>query len=50
MEAAVVNTIAPGEKCLLPVWGVFGDRWGKIGEAVGAVVEKVLVEWGNPWI
>ena len=48
MEAAVVNTIAPGEKMLVASVGVFGDRWGKIGEAVGAVVEKVSVEWGNP--
>lgn len=48
MEAAVVNAVAPGEKMLVASCGVFGDRWAKIGEAYGAVVEKVSVEWGNP--
>lgn len=48
MEAAVVNTVAPGEKMLVASVGVFGDRWVKIGEAFGAVVEKVSAEWGSP--
>jgi aspartate aminotransferase-like enzyme len=41
MEAAISNTISPGDKVLCLVTGVFGERWAKIAEAYSAAVERV---------
>ncbi len=41
MEAAICNTISPGDKVLCLVNGVFGERWSKIAQAFGAQVEKL---------
>ncbi len=38
MEAAVVNTLSPGDKVLAVSIGVFGDRFAKIAKAYGADV------------
>lgn len=48
MEAAIANTVSPGDKVLSLVCGVFGERWAKIAQAYGAHVEKFTVENGEP--
>ena len=47
MEAAVVNTLSPGDKVLNVTVGVFGDRFGKIAEAFGADVTTLSFSWGT---
>jgi aspartate aminotransferase-like enzyme len=46
LEAAVVNTLSPGDRVLGVSIGAFGDRFAKIAEAYGATVDKVSAEWG----
>lgn len=46
LEAAVVNTLSPGDRVLGVSIGSFGDRFAKIAEAYGANVDKVSAEWG----
>lgn len=45
MEAAVVNCVSPGDRVLVLVGGVFGNRWAQIARAFGAEV----VEWHYDW-
>ena len=47
LEAAVVNTLSPGDRVLVVSIGSFGDRFAKIARAYGADVTKVEVEWGQ---
>src|SRR5271154_5102983 len=47
MEAAVTNLIAPGEHAIFVNGGKFGERWGKLLVAHGAVAHEVRVEWGR---
>ncbi len=47
MEAAVVNTLSPGDRVLVVTIGGFGDRFAKIAGAFGADVERFEVEWGQ---
>jgi aspartate aminotransferase-like enzyme len=46
LEAAIVNTLSPGDRVLGVSIGAFGDRFAKIAEAYGAQVDKVAAEWG----
>jgi aspartate aminotransferase-like enzyme len=46
LEAAIVNTLSPGDRVLGVSIGAFGDRFAKIAEAYGASVDKVAPEWG----
>jgi aspartate aminotransferase-like enzyme len=46
LEAAVVNTLSPGDRVLAVSIGAFGDRFAKIAEAYGANVDRVAAEWG----
>ena len=46
LEAAIVNTLSPGDRVLGVSIGAFGDRFAKIAEAYGAEVERVAAEWG----
>jgi len=46
LEAAIVNTLSPGDRVLGVSIGAFGDRFAKIAEAYGAVVDRVAAEWG----
>ncbi|MDR5693719.1 MAG: alanine--glyoxylate aminotransferase family protein [Armatimonadota bacterium] len=48
LEAAVVNTLSPGDVVLSLSCGFFGDRFADIAEAYGARVERITVEWGKP--
>jgi aspartate aminotransferase-like enzyme len=47
MEAAVVNTLSPGDSVLSVSIGVFGDRFATIAEQFGASVTRLSFEWGK---
>jgi aspartate aminotransferase-like enzyme len=47
MEAAVVNTLSPGDRVLAVTIGSFGDRFSSIASAFGAAVDRMEVEWGH---
>jgi aspartate aminotransferase-like enzyme len=46
LEAAVVNTLSPGDAVLGVSIGAFGDRFASIAEAYGARVDRMAAEWG----
>jgi aspartate aminotransferase-like enzyme len=46
LEAAVVNTLSPGDRVLGVSIGSFGDRFAKIAGIYGADVTKLDAEWG----
>jgi aspartate aminotransferase-like enzyme len=48
MEAAVVNTLSPGDRVLSVSVGSFGNRFAGIAEQFGASVEHLQFEWGTP--
>ncbi len=47
LEAAVVNTLSPGDSVLSVNIGVFGDRFAKIARRYGADVTSLMVEHGH---
>ncbi len=47
LEAAIVNTLSPGERVLAVSIGSFGDRFATIAETYGASVERLDVPWGD---
>ena len=47
LEAAVVNTLSPGDPVLAVTIGSFGDRFAKIAEVYGAAVTRLDIEWGE---
>ena len=47
MEAAVVNTMSPGDVVLSVSIGVFGDRFAQIAETYGASVIRLTATWGE---
>jgi aspartate aminotransferase-like enzyme len=47
MEAAVVNTLSPGDSVLAVSIGSFGDRFAAIAETYGAEVTPLAYEWGE---
>lgn len=48
MEAAVANTINPGDRVLALVTGKFGERFAELAQVYGAEVEVLEFGWGNP--
>jgi aspartate aminotransferase-like enzyme len=48
MEAAIVNTLSPGDRVLSISNGAFGARFGDIAQKYGAEVVHVDFEWGRP--
>ena len=46
LEAAVVNTVKPGDEVLVIVTGAFGDRFNSICKAYNISVHRYDVEWG----
>jgi aspartate aminotransferase-like enzyme len=46
LEAAIVNTLSPGDKVLSVSIGVFGERFGAIAGQFGAEVIPLRFEWG----
>ncbi len=47
LEAAIVNTLSPGDKVISVSIGVFGDRFASIAKTFGADVISLKVEWGK---
>ena len=47
MEAAIVNTVAPGDPVLSVSVGYFGDRFAAIAETCGAAVTRLTFPWGE---
>ncbi|MHB1004808.1 MAG: pyridoxal-phosphate-dependent aminotransferase family protein [Chloroflexota bacterium] len=47
LEAALVNTLSPGDHVLAVSTGIFGDRFADTAAAFGAEVTKVAVPWGE---
>lgn len=48
MEAAVQNTLSPGDEVIVGSVGSFGERWIKICEAFGVKVHAIREDWGEP--
>ena len=48
LEAAIVNTLSPGDEVLSASVGSFGDRFADLAEAYGAAVQRMEFEWGTP--
>jgi len=48
LEAAVVNTLSPGDKVLAVSIGAFGERFATIAETYAADVTMLPYEWGQP--
>jgi len=47
MEAAVTNTLSPGDHVVVVDAGKFGERWAEISSTYGLEVTTVTVEWGS---
>lgn len=47
METCVVNLIEPGDRMLVCVAGVFGQRMADVAERAGAQVTTIEVPWGQ---
>lgn len=47
LEAAVANTLSPGDRVVAVSAGVFGERFCRIAETFGADVRRLDVEWGR---
>jgi len=48
MEMALVNLLEPGDRAIVCVAGVFGQRLAEIARRCGAQVDEVVAEWGSP--
>lgn len=48
LEAALVNTLEPGDKAVVCVHGVFGQRLAEVARRCGAQVTTVEAAWGEP--
>ncbi len=47
LEAAIVNTLSPGDRVLAVSIGSFGDRIRGIAKTYGAEIEAYSLEWGE---
>ncbi|MDR3613723.1 MAG: alanine--glyoxylate aminotransferase family protein [Candidatus Obscuribacterales bacterium] len=47
LELAIFNTISPADDVLCVVNGVFGERWARMSEALGAKVERLSAPAGQ---
>lgn len=47
MEAAVVNTLSPGDRAISINGGKFGGRWGSICQAYGVNCKEIVLDWGQ---
>ncbi len=47
LEAAIVNTLSPGDKVLSVSNGVFGERFATIAEQFGAELIPLRFDWGK---
>lgn len=47
-EAAIANTLSPGDKVLIARHGQFSILWAQMAQALGLRVEAIDVAWGAP--
>ncbi|HEY8286811.1 MAG TPA: alanine--glyoxylate aminotransferase family protein [Chloroflexota bacterium] len=47
LEAAIVNTLSPGDRVLAVSIGAFGERFARVAAAYGADVTRLEVPWGQ---
>jgi alanine-glyoxylate transaminase/serine-glyoxylate transaminase/serine-pyruvate transaminase len=47
LEAAITNTLSPGDRVLIAVFGQFSHLWADLCRRHGLVVDAVEVEWGE---
>ena len=47
IKTAVVNTLLPGDNVLVVIIGEFGERFAQIVEPYGAVVKRLLFDYGT---
>ncbi len=48
MEACLCNLIEPGDRCIIGINGVFGQRMADIAQRNGADVVRIEAPWGQP--
>ena len=48
MEACFVNLVEPGDRVLILINGVFGQRMREVATRLGAVVDSLEFAWGTP--
>lgn len=48
MQAALSNTIEPGDAVVIGTMGYFGERLAAMAERLGAKVTRVDAQWGTP--
>ena len=48
MEAAIMNLLEPGDRCVVAVNGAFGGRMADMAGRAGATVVTVDHDWGQP--
>ena len=46
-EAGITNTLSPGDRVLIAVFGQFSHLWADLCQRQGLVVDKLDVEWGE---
>lgn len=47
-EAAITNTLSPGDKVLMARHGQFSTLWAQMAQSLGLRVEAIDVAWGAP--
>lgn len=47
LEAAVVNTVSPGDEVIVVVAGAFGDDFASVCERYGAITYRLDIPWGE---
>ncbi|MGY6549224.1 MAG: pyridoxal-phosphate-dependent aminotransferase family protein [Roseinatronobacter sp.] len=47
-EAAITNTLSPGDKVLMARHGQFSTLWAQMAQALGLRVEAIDLAWGAP--
>jgi len=47
MEAALVNSLSPGDEILIIQAGKFGERWTQIAQAYGITPHIIDIKWGE---
>ena len=47
MEAALLNTLSPGEEVLCICAGKFGERWRDMAQSFGLKTHSITVPWGE---
>lgn len=46
MEAALVNSLSPGDRILAIESGKFGERWAEMARDYGIQVDSIAISWG----